>query len=458
MMSTTAFSSTMKNASEQRDREHRRHVELADRLGGVLAHALQVEDRLGEDRAAAEHGAEVQPPQRDDRDHRVAQDVPDHDLALREPLGPRGAHVVLVDRVEHVRAQHARVEADEQDRQRRPRQDQVVEPVDRVLGELDVAAVGEPAELEAQVVVHQRPDPEHGHRDADQGDDREEAVRELPRLHRAVEPEADRDEHPQERRPDRERQGARQPLDDLLDHRKLREVRLRSPVKTFFIVVMYWTAVLSSKPHSSPDRLDLRLGRLTARHPHGRVAVRDHVEDQEREHRDGEHHEHHLDQPADDEARHPLVLQPDLGPRVERVAHAVAEHVQRQHGEHEHQRRARSSGAAPVAMRSMPSSIIVPHDGVGGRTPAPRNDSAASSRIALAISSVKKTSERRGQVRQHLREHDPQRPRRPGRARPRRTPSPAARAPGRGSAAPCTGTYTSPMIKIGIMRASRPGS
>ena len=43
-------------------------------------------------------------------------------------------------------------------------------------------------------------------------------------------------------------------------------------------------------------------------------------------------------------------------------------------------------------MRSTPSSIIVPQDGFGGCTPAPRNDSAASSRIAFAISSVKKTT------------------------------------------------------------------
>ena len=126
----------MKNAREHRDREHRRHVELADRVGRVLADALEVEDRLGEDRAAAEHRAEVEAPERDDRDHRVAQHVADHDLALRQALRARGAHVVLVDRVEHVRAQHARVEADEQDRQRGPGQDQVVGPVDRVLGEL----------------------------------------------------------------------------------------------------------------------------------------------------------------------------------------------------------------------------------------------------------------------------------------------------------------------------------
>ena len=45
-----------------------------------------------------------------------------------------------------------------------------------------------------------------------------------------------------------------------------------------------------------------------------------------------------------------------------------------------------------VTMRWIPSSSMVPHDGFGGRTPAPRNDSAASSRIALATISGKKTT------------------------------------------------------------------
>ena len=45
-----------------------------------------------------------------------------------------------------------------------------------------------------------------------------------------------------------------------------------------------------------------------------------------------------------------------------------------------------------VMIRETPSSSIVPQDGVGGCTPAPRNESAASSRIALATISGKKTS------------------------------------------------------------------
>ena len=91
--------------AEQRDREHRRHVEPADGLLEVLADALDVEDGLREDRAAAEHGAEVQAPERDDRDERVAQHVVAEHALLAESLGPRGPHVVVVDRVEHARAQ-----------------------------------------------------------------------------------------------------------------------------------------------------------------------------------------------------------------------------------------------------------------------------------------------------------------------------------------------------------------
>ncbi len=44
-----------------------------------------------------------------------------------------------------------------------------------------------------------------------------------------------------------------------------------------------------------------------------------------------------------------------------------------------------------VAMSAWPSSIIVPQDVSGGCTPAPRNDSADSSRIALAMMSGRKT-------------------------------------------------------------------
>ena len=55
---------------------------LTDRLGGVLAHALKAEDGLGEDRAAAERGAEVESAQRHHRDQRIAERVAQQDAPL----------------------------------------------------------------------------------------------------------------------------------------------------------------------------------------------------------------------------------------------------------------------------------------------------------------------------------------------------------------------------------------
>src|SRR5207247_4524656 len=50
----------------------RREIEILHGLRRVPAHALQVEDRLGEDRAPSEHGGEVEAEERHDRDQRVA--------------------------------------------------------------------------------------------------------------------------------------------------------------------------------------------------------------------------------------------------------------------------------------------------------------------------------------------------------------------------------------------------
>ena len=84
------------------------------------------------------------------------------------------------------------------------------------------------------------------------------------------------------------------------------------------------------------------------------------------------------------------VVDLDLRARVERVADAVAEDVQREHREHQHRPghdRQIGGGDDPVDALA----IIVPQDGFGGLTPAPRNESAASSRIAFATRSGKKT-------------------------------------------------------------------
>src|SRR6476469_5098713 len=62
--------------AEQGDRHQRRQVEALHGFGGVLADPVKVEQRLGEDRPTADHGAEVEPEEGDDRDQRVAEDVP----------------------------------------------------------------------------------------------------------------------------------------------------------------------------------------------------------------------------------------------------------------------------------------------------------------------------------------------------------------------------------------------
>ncbi len=54
-MSTIVLKKTIEEGAEHGHRDDRRLVELADRVGRVLADALEVEDDLGEDRAAADH-------------------------------------------------------------------------------------------------------------------------------------------------------------------------------------------------------------------------------------------------------------------------------------------------------------------------------------------------------------------------------------------------------------------
>src|SRR5438034_9480079 len=59
----------------ERHPHDRREVEAPHRLTRGPADTLQVEDRLGQDRPAAEHGGEVETEQRHERDQRVAQHV-----------------------------------------------------------------------------------------------------------------------------------------------------------------------------------------------------------------------------------------------------------------------------------------------------------------------------------------------------------------------------------------------
>src|ERR687891_1087346 len=75
-------------------RLHDRVVEPGERLEEEQADAGQAEDRLDDD-GAADVERHLQADQAHHRDQRVLQRVPEHDRALGQALGPRGADVVL---------------------------------------------------------------------------------------------------------------------------------------------------------------------------------------------------------------------------------------------------------------------------------------------------------------------------------------------------------------------------
>ena len=78
----------------------------ADALVDLVADAVDVEDALGDDRAAHQ-GAEVGADERDDRDQRVAQQVDADHPAPGQALGGRGADVVGADVLGQVGARSA---------------------------------------------------------------------------------------------------------------------------------------------------------------------------------------------------------------------------------------------------------------------------------------------------------------------------------------------------------------
>src|SRR5690348_8025316 len=78
---------------------HGRQVALLDGVVGEAPDAGDVEDGLGEDRAA-QQDAEVEAEDRDDRRDRRAHAVLEDDLALLQALGASGPDVVLGHRLE----------------------------------------------------------------------------------------------------------------------------------------------------------------------------------------------------------------------------------------------------------------------------------------------------------------------------------------------------------------------
>jgi hypothetical protein len=86
-------------------------VALEQRIEREAADAGPGEDGLGEHRAA-EQGAELDPDDREHRDERVAQRVAVDDVVVRHAFSHGGAHIVLLQDLQHAGAGHSRNQRD----------------------------------------------------------------------------------------------------------------------------------------------------------------------------------------------------------------------------------------------------------------------------------------------------------------------------------------------------------
>ena len=85
----------------------------------------------------------------------------DHEVP-RQAFGARGADVVLAQHLQHGGARDAREQADLQQGERDAGMVRGAQPADRVVGEGDVAAGRQPAELTAKKMIISRPSKKFG--------------------------------------------------------------------------------------------------------------------------------------------------------------------------------------------------------------------------------------------------------------------------------------------------------
>ena len=128
------------------------------------------------DRAADQHRG-GHPDHGHHRHQRVAEGVHVGDRALRQPLGPRGAHVVLLEGLEHARAADARDQGRLVEAERDRGQHHVAQRAcTGSREERRVARGGQPAQAHREEVDEVEAQPEAGHADPEQGADHEHAV------------------------------------------------------------------------------------------------------------------------------------------------------------------------------------------------------------------------------------------------------------------------------------------
>ena len=101
-MSTIRLNITMKKAPKRTIPWITTRSDRTIPVDELLAHAGNVEDRLGEDRVAGEQRADVETEQGYERRDRAAKPVTEDDRALGQALGPGRAYVVLLHHVDHL--------------------------------------------------------------------------------------------------------------------------------------------------------------------------------------------------------------------------------------------------------------------------------------------------------------------------------------------------------------------
>ena len=224
-MSTTRFIITTANVATSTTPSDRREVLAEDGVDRHEAEAVEVEDALGDHRAADEE-RDVEPEHRHDRRQAGAQPVPEDHALLGQPLGAGRADVVLAHGVEQVAAHHARVDRSVQQREHDPREYQVRRPLLRILGQRRIARPGGEIELVPEEEQRHQAEPEDRRRDAEERETHGEAVEDRTALDRRDDADQNPGGQPDQRGACDQRERPRRLFDDLGADRHARVVRV----------------------------------------------------------------------------------------------------------------------------------------------------------------------------------------------------------------------------------------
>ena len=131
-MRLTTSTSVLVDDEQKPDRDEiggdQRHVGARHRLEKQKAHARPLEHGLGEQRIG-QHVADLQTAKRHERKQSVAQRMVQPHPQARRALGPRGAHIVGAELIEHGGAHEPDEQRQHDGGERNRRQHQMLEPV-----------------------------------------------------------------------------------------------------------------------------------------------------------------------------------------------------------------------------------------------------------------------------------------------------------------------------------------